>query len=151
LLPKTFFLCTACVISLCLGQSAAHAASSLQIYWIDVEGGGATLIVSPSGESMLVDVGNPPPAGERDTKRIYQAIQLAGLKKIDYLFVTHYDGDHVGGVLPLSKMIRIEKFVDHGDIDAAWNQNPHYEDRWQDYLSASSNRRMIVNLETSFL
>ncbi len=93
---------------------------------------------------MLVDTGNPPPAGERDTKRIYQAIQLAGLKKIDYLFITHYDGDHVGGVLPLSKMIRIEKFVDHGDIDAAWNQNPHYEDRWHDYLSASSNRRMIV-------
>jgi beta-lactamase superfamily II metal-dependent hydrolase len=140
----SFASLAACFVCLCFSQSAARAASSLQIYWIDVEGGGATLIVSPSGESMLVDTGNPPPAGERDTKRIYQAIQLAGLKKIDYLFTTHYDGDHVGGALPLSKMIRIDKFVDHGDIDAAWNQNPHYDDRWQEYLSASSNRRMIV-------
>lgn len=141
---KVFLLRAAFVIGLFLAPSALWAAGSLQIYWIDVEGGGATLIVSPSGESMLVDTGNPPPAGERDTKRIYQAIQLAGLKKIDYLFITHYDGDHVGGVLPLSKMIRIDKFVDHGDIDAAWNQNPHYEDRWQDYLSASANRRVTV-------
>lgn len=142
--PRSFASLLACWIGLWLGQNAARAAGSLQIYWIDVEGGGATLVVSPSGESMLVDVGNPPPAGERDTKRIYQAIQLAGLKKIDYLFITHYDGDHVGGVLPLSKMIHIEKFVDHGDIDPAWNQNPHSEDRWKEYLTASSNRRTIV-------
>src|ERR1700681_4371485 len=132
------------IVLAALSASLLGAAPNLDIYWIDVEGGGATLIVSPSGESILVDAGNPPPAGERDTKRIYQAIQLAGLRKIDYLFITHYDGDHVGGVLPLSKMIRIEKFVDHGDIDAAWNQNANYEDRWKDYLSASSNRRMIV-------
>src|SRR5579871_4876737 len=142
--PRSFTSLLACWIGLWLSQNAARAAGSLQIYWIDVEGGGATLVVSPSGEAMLVDVGNPPPAGERDTKRIYQAIQLAGLKKINYLFITHYDGDHVGGVLPLSKMIHIEKFVDHGDIDAAWNQNPHSEDRWKEYLTASSNRRMIV-------
>src|ERR1700726_2630591 len=89
LLRRSFLLSfariAACVICPCLGPRAVSAASSLQIYWIDVEGGAATLIVAPSGESMLVDVGNPPPAGERDTKRIYQAIQLAGLKKIDYL------------------------------------------------------------------
>jgi competence protein ComEC len=132
------------LIALSFSQNAATAASPLQIYFVDVEGGGATLIVSPSGESMLVDTGNAPPNAERDTKRIHEAIELAGLKKLDYLFTTHYDGDHVGGVLTLANMIRIDKFVDHGDIDSTWIQNPHYEDRWRDYLSASSNRRMIV-------
>jgi competence protein ComEC len=130
------------LLSLC--QVSARAASALQIYFIDAEGGGATLIVAPSGESMLVDSGNAPPNAERDTKRIYAAIQLAGLKKIDYLFTTHYDTDHAGGVPTLAKMIRIEKFIDHGDMDPTWTQNPHFEDRWKDYLSAASGKRIIV-------
>ena len=56
---------------------------NLEIYWIDVEGGAATLIVSPSGESMLIDTGFE--VDDRDAKRIYTATQHAGLKKIDYL------------------------------------------------------------------
>ena len=87
---------------------------NLRIYWIDVEGGGSTLIVSPSGQSLLVDTGNPTP-DDRDAKRIYAATQQAGLKKIDYLLITHYHGDHVGGVPALAKMIPIEHFLDHGD------------------------------------
>jgi competence protein ComEC len=132
------------VAGLSLGQTVIWAANPLQIYFVDVEGGGATLIVAPSGESMLVDSGNAPPNAERDTKRIYAATQLAGLKKVDYLFTTHYDTDHAGGLPTLAKMIRIDKFVDHGDMDAAWTQNPHFEDRWKDYLAASSGRRTIV-------
>src|SRR5438309_7450566 len=61
---------------------------NLDMYWIDVEGGASTLIVSPSGESMLIDTGYE--TGDRDPKRIYSAIQAAGLKKIDYLVISHY-------------------------------------------------------------
>lgn len=87
---------------------------TLDIYWIDVEGGAATLIVSPSGQSLLVDAGNPGPA-DRDAKRVYAAAQMAGLKKIDFLMTTHFHSDHVGGTPALSKMIPVERYLDHGD------------------------------------
>src|SRR5579884_2858411 len=95
-------------------HSLAPAANNLQIYFIDVEGGAATLIVTPAGESLLADTGNPG-NDDRDPKRIYQATQLAGLKKIDYVLITHFDGDHVGGAPALAKMIPVGKFLDHGD------------------------------------
>jgi beta-lactamase superfamily II metal-dependent hydrolase len=91
----------------------ARAAQTLQVYFIDVEGGQATLIVSPSGESLLVDTGWPD-AGGRDADRIVSAARLAGLKQIDYLVVTHYHMDHVGGVPQLAARIPIRTFVDHG-------------------------------------
>jgi beta-lactamase superfamily II metal-dependent hydrolase len=88
-------------------------ARDLEIHFIDVEGGQATLIVSPSGESMLVDAGWPGFNG-RDADRIVAAAKSAGLKQIDYMLVTHYHLDHVGGVPPLAKKIPIRNFVDHG-------------------------------------
>ena len=84
----------------------------LDIYWIDTEGGAATLIVTPQGESLLIDTGNPV---ERDINRIFEATKAAGLKKIDYLLTTHYHDDHFGGVEGVSKLIPIEHFLDHGD------------------------------------
>ena len=89
------------------------AKPALDIYWIDVEGGGATLIVSPSGQSLLVDTGWR--KDDRDAKRIYDVATKAGLKKIDYLIITHFHADHVGGVGALAKLIPIDHFLDHGD------------------------------------
>jgi beta-lactamase superfamily II metal-dependent hydrolase len=91
----------------------ARAARTLQVYFIDVEGGQATLFVSPSGESLLVDTGWPD-AGGRDADRIVSATRLARVKQIDYLVVTHYHIDHVGGVPQLAALIPIRTFVDHG-------------------------------------
>src|ERR1051325_9304500 len=89
------------------------AAKNLEVYFIDVEGGQATLFVSPSGESMLVDTGW---AGfnNRDALRIAAAAKHAGVKKIDYLVITHYHADHVGGVMQLAAKLPIRNFVDHG-------------------------------------
>ena len=84
---------------------------ALDIYYIDVEGGQATLFVSPSGESLLVDTGFP---GERDAGRIMEAVKAAGLTQIDHLLSTHYHVDHIGNVVPLASMIPIKNFYDHG-------------------------------------
>lgn len=74
-----------------------NAGPNLDIYWIDTEVVGGTLIVAPSGESLLIDTGWP--KDDRDTKRIHQvATKQAGLKKIDTVIITHYHADHVGGV-----------------------------------------------------
>jgi len=120
-----------------LSMPAAMAANNLRIYFIDVEGGAATLIVSPSGESLLADTGNPLP-DDRDAKRIYAATQQAGLKKIDYLVTTHFDGDHSGGVAALLKLIPIVNFFDHGDTTEA--ERPRDVERWNAYKAGRGHR-----------
>src|SRR5438128_7601947 len=89
------------------------AAQTLNIYYIDTEGGQATLFVAPSGETLLVDTGNP---GGRDTDRIMLAVADAGVKQIDHLVLTHYHGDHSGGMAELIKRIPVKHFYDHGPI-----------------------------------
>jgi competence protein ComEC len=110
---------------------------NLEMYWIDVEGGASTLIVSPSGESLLIDTGYA--VGDRDAKRIYAATQQAGLKKIDYLVISHFHADHVGGLAALSKMIPIGRYFSRGDDVEKENQ------QWIDsYKTASAGKRTIV-------
>jgi len=86
----------------------------LDIYVIDVEGGNATLFVSPSGESLLIDTGNAGPAAARDAGRILAAIKDAGLQQIDHLIITHWHGDHFGGLAELASHTTIREFIDHG-------------------------------------
>jgi len=98
------------------GSTAVHAAvpaKPMQIYFIDVEGGQATLIVSPSGQSLLIDTGWPGYEG-RDADRIVAAAHQAGLSQLDYVLITHHHRDHVGGVPQLADGIKIGTFVDHG-------------------------------------
>jgi competence protein ComEC len=93
--------------------AGAQAADTLDVYVIDVEGGQATLIVSPARESLLIDAGYPGFDG-RDADRIAATVKRAGLDRIDYLLVTHYHRDHVGGVPELVKRVQVKTFVDHG-------------------------------------
>jgi competence protein ComEC len=83
----------------------------LEIYVVDTEGGKATLFISPSGESLLVDTGSP---GGRDTDRILTLFSQIGLKQIDYLISTHYHVDHIGGLPELARRIPIRHYFDHG-------------------------------------
>lgn len=93
--------------------SAVEPAKSLDIYWVDVEGGAATLIVTPAGESVLIDSGNP---GRRDADRIFAvATKEAGLKKIDHLITTHYHRDHFGGAAQLSSALPIGEVHDNAE------------------------------------
>ena len=91
---------------------SAQAENTLNIYWVDVEGGAATLIVTPAGQSILIDSGNP---GTRDAGRIHEvATKIAGLKKIDFLITTHFHRDHFGGAAPLSQLMPIGTVYDNG-------------------------------------
>jgi competence protein ComEC len=120
-----------------LSVALQGADGKLNIFHIDVEGGAATLIVTPEGDSLLVDTGNPRP-DDRDAKRIYDvATQQAGLKKIDYVWITHFHGDHVGGLQSLVKMIPIGAYYDHGD---SVEQNPG----WTAYQKIVEGKRTSV-------
>jgi len=111
-------------------SASAKAPKPLQIYFIDVDGGQATLVVSPSRESMLIDTGWPDFKG-RDAERIVRAAKAAKIKRIDYVLITHYHRDHVGGVTQLAERMKIGAFIDHGpnleDSDAAREDYAAYE------------------------
>jgi competence protein ComEC len=94
------------------GQS--RSGKTLDIYVVDVEGGNATLFVSPSGESLLIDTGNGGTAAPRDAGRIIAAARDAGVTRIDHLVSTHWHGDHVGGLPEFATRMPIRHFIDHG-------------------------------------
>lgn len=105
-------------------------ADTLDIYFIDVEGGKATLVVTPTGESLLLDAGFAGEEGRFDTKpgdpakardpgRILAAARDAGLTRIDHLLVSHYHADHFGGVMELARLIPIVEYIDHAAPSAA--------------------------------
>lgn len=106
--------------------------AALRIYFVDVEGGQATILRFPNGEVMVVDSGHP---GPRDHERIVHVLHRElDAKRIDYLLTTHYDGDHVGGVSALASRFEIGTFFDHGDAGAP-----------AEYLEATrSGRRRVI-------
>src|SRR3954469_17208485 len=129
------------LLALILACTLTAANKNLEIYWIDAEGGAATLIVSPSGQSLLVDTANRTP-DDRDAKRIFAAAQAAGLKKIDILLTTHFHGDHIGAMAALAKMIPIEKFMDHGEsVEIA---RPNVAAAYKAYEELSAGKRTIL-------
>lgn len=130
-------LSAAAVAALTLAAAPASA-QDLKIVWIDVEGGAATLFVSPAGESLLFDTGYPG-NGDRDAKRIFAAAQKAGLRQIDHVVISHWHGDHVGGLEALAKLIPLGRFYDHGDgVEVA--DRP----RLESYKAVAGAKRTIV-------
>jgi hypothetical protein len=109
----------------------------LDIYWIDVEGGAATLIVTPAGETVLIDAGNPV---RRDTDRIVKAVtETAGMKQVDHLIITHYHGDHFGGVTALSTLLPIVNMYDNGRFADMPN------DPGKAYFEIKCKNRAVIN------
>lgn len=107
----TFVLVFACAAPISRAQTSM---GHLAIYTIDVEGGQATLLVSPSKASLLVDTGWPGNNG-RDADRIVAAMHDAGITKLDHVLITHFHVDHVGGVPNLVERVKVDEFLDHGE------------------------------------
>lgn len=112
-------MCVALLLSSCMVytwmEESTPATKTLDIYFLDMMGGGSTLIVTPLGESILIDTGSLEPK-HRDADRIFRATQIAGLQQIDHLVTTHFHSDHYGAILRLSEMIPIKNFCDHGTL-----------------------------------
>ena len=127
--------------ALLAAEALCGASRNLEIYWIDAEGGAATLIVAPGGESMLVDTANRT-ADDRDAKRIMVAVKEAGIKQIDILLTTHFHGDHIGAMPALAKLIPIMMYMDHGEsIEIA---RPNVAAAYKAYVELSAGKRKIL-------
>jgi beta-lactamase superfamily II metal-dependent hydrolase len=123
------------------GGTSGGVTGSMDIYWVDTEGGAATLIVTPDGPLILVDAGNP---GDRDPDRIAAVVQREiGAAQIDLCIVTHYHSDHVGGVPGLEARVPVVEYWDHGDsVEAGGGGGLAL---WQDYLAVASRKRTVVS------
>jgi len=128
------------------------------VIFIDVEGGGSTLIVTPAGQSLLIDAGYGGRGG-RDPARILAAADEAGIDRIDYLLITHFHNDHVGGVPELASSIPIGTFIDYGlplgtdrmanggfrAYEPVRGENPHIQPRPGDRLPLDGIEADIVS------
>jgi len=130
--------------SAALASAAALNAKPLQIFFVDVEGGQATLFVTPEGNSLLIDTGWAGYDG-RDADRIVQAAKLAGISKIDFVLLTHYHQDHAGGVTQLAAKIPLGTFLDHGENrEAADSASQQMFRDYQTLLAKENHKRIIV-------
>jgi beta-lactamase superfamily II metal-dependent hydrolase len=135
LLSSSAAACVAASMLALQAQAPVTPRTTLDIYFIDTEGGQATLFVTPAGQSMLVDTGYAgtpggpaPPSAQvpaspgsgpalppaRDADRIVAAMKEAGVNVLDFVVITHYHGDHVGGAADLAARVPIRHFYDHG-------------------------------------
>lgn len=122
----------------------AQSKGKLQIYFVDVEGGQSTLFVTPVGESLLIDTGWPG-HDSRDADRIAVAAKKAGISKIDYVLLTHYHVDHVGGVPQLVARIPVGTFIDHGpNRETSDVSTVHGYEAYQQVLSAGIYRHIVA-------
>lgn len=149
-----FGLCLVFVLAVAAftrSASAAPAASSpaasskdLKIYFVDVEGGQATLFVTPAGQSLLIDTGWPD-NNFRDADRIVAAAKNAGITKIDYVLITHFHEDHVGGAPQLAARIPVGTFIDHGE-NRETTDAPTVKDyrAYQQLLATGKYRHMVA-------
>jgi competence protein ComEC len=123
-----------------LATTAGAQSKNLDIYWVDVEGGAATLVVSPSGETLLYDTGWE--VDGRDAKRIAAVLQQAGRTRIDAFVLSHFHADHAGGLRALAALVPIGRCFDRGDFIEPANQ------RWRDaYLSVCGAKRTILKAD----
>ena len=120
-----------CLLSLSVPAGAKDDEKPLRIFFIDVEGGQATLFVTPDGQSLLIDTGWPDNQG-RDADRIVGIAKKAGLSRINYVLITHYHIDHVGGLSQLVARIPVDAFIDHGPNREP--TDPETNQVWQAYL-----------------
>ena len=121
--------------------SVASGAGTLDIYVVDTEGGKAVVLLTPEGETMLVDAGYPT-EDDRDTKRIVEVAQGAGIKQFDYVVATHYDDDHSGNVARLDARLPGRVFVDHGDPIPTLNARSR-SSNYEPYVKAIGDRKRM--------
>ena len=120
--------------------ATAPSGRGLEIYWVDVEGGGATLVVTPARESILIDTGF---AGDRDAGRIHRvATTAAGLQRIDHVVLTHYHRDHFGGLADLVRRIPVGTL--HARDLASAPEAERTQDALEPFKAARVDKRSVI-------
>jgi competence protein ComEC len=137
--PFRSLLAAAVLLLLAVPGKPADPPRGLDVYWVDVEGGAATLVVTPAGESILVDTGW---AGTRDADRIAATARAAGITRIDHLVTTHWHRDHFGGLAEVARRLPVVRYYDHGFPEGTPRDiEPPLKDA---YLQATGGRSTVL-------
>jgi beta-lactamase superfamily II metal-dependent hydrolase len=145
-MQRHFFIVIA--LAVLINQHTTADEGSLDLYFIDVEGGAATLIVTPFKESILIDSGYPDNQARDLDRIIHVAKDVAGLKKIDHAVVSHWHLDHFGNHAALAAKFGIGQFWDRGIPDDL-AEDPQYPDRIAAYRAASQNASKALHVGDS--
>jgi competence protein ComEC len=121
----------------------AVAAGSFDIYFLDVEEGSGTLLVAPSGQTVLIDGGNARPEG-RDAGRFLALAKELGIRKIDYLVVTHYHGDHYGADMEIAGKLPVANWIDHGT-----NVELGRDEAWEKHWVIKASKPLVAQYEAA--
>ena len=132
-MKSKIYLLPATVIMVLVSATPQAQQDTVDIYWIDVDSGAATLIVTPEGISALMDAGYARP-DDSHAKRVVAAMTDAGITGLDYFIASHFHGDHVGGAEALSGLVPIDKFIDHGE--SVEQETERGRPAWESYLAA---------------
>ena len=138
---RWFGIALVVMVGLAAAATSVRSAGTLDIYWIDVEGGASTLIVTPDGHAVLTDAGFDG-FNDRDASRIVRVVrEQAGLKRLDDVLISHFHPDHVGGLAALSRQVEIGAFLDHGETV---EMSAEGRAVWERDVALAGNRRRTV-------
>lgn len=154
-MKKQVLACSVAAMVLATTATFGAPRKTLDIYFIDVEGGQSTLLITPAGQTLLIDAGFPgtgtfqskpgDPHQARDPGRIAAVARAAGLTQIDFLVTTHFHADHAGGVPELAQLIPIRNFIDHGSVAPEADKNvPGTLDVYKAYAAAREAGRHLT-------
>jgi beta-lactamase superfamily II metal-dependent hydrolase len=104
-------------LALCFASTAE--ARQLEVHFLEVGQGDCTLVVGPDGTTFLLD-GGPNGAGNNTLVPFLQGL---GISSLDYVAVSHYHADHVGGLDEIWQAgIQASVCLDRGDSNAPSTQ-----------------------------
>lgn len=95
-----------------------------------LDNGDSTLIVSPYGKTILID------GGESEKNILIPYLLARKIKKIDYLVISHFDSDHVGGLLEVMEHLKVKNVVISKQIE--------YTENYEIFKKIAKEKRMKV-------
>ena len=112
---------------------------NLKIYFVDVGQGDCTFIVTPKNKTILIDGGGSTGSDfDVGESTLLPYILDRGYKKVDLMFISHFDQDHVGGLLTILRELKVDRvFI---------SKQEENTENYQEFLKIVKEKNIIVTI-----